>query len=206
MTNDVTGPAECVDGAISCEVRDNNGANTITNGTEGGAIDSGVGSVSITAVSNTIEIVKAIDQKIAELEQEADELRQFVQRLSVVSAKIEALKQSRAVLADETAEIFPPSNSSGGGNNTNNGVIQGSLAKHTPISRLLPGSIGSIALESMRDAGRPIHVKDILAHVHAKGKPEVTMATLVSTLCTYTTTGKVKRTAPSTYAVGDIPA
>ncbi len=69
------------------------------------------------------------------------------------------------------------------------------------VSRVVPGSIGATAIEVLRDAGRPLHLKELLVRVPARRKPALAEATLVSVLCGYVSSNKLKRTAPSTYAL-----
>jgi hypothetical protein len=121
-----------------------------------------------------------IDSKIKELEAETERLQPLVQRLGLIAAQLDTLRKAKSLLTD--------------GDGNGNGVA--------PIgSRIVPGSIGALALEVLRQAARPVHVKEILEQVRAKGKPNLAEATLVSTLCGYMNSGKIKRPAPSTYAL-----
>jgi hypothetical protein len=120
-------------------------------------------------------IVQALDAKIAELEREENRLQTAIQRLAAVKSDLDALRKTRALMAGGVSAM---------GVNGNGAAVshQGDRRKE---SRIVPGSIGYFALEVLREAGAPVHVKELLPRVRAKGKPELTESTLISVLCGY---------------------
>jgi hypothetical protein len=162
------------------------------------AIDPAGDSGSINSMVGTAEILRAIDVKIAELEREKERLQVVMRQLAAVVSKLDALKKSRAVLAETDLEIPPEAGSGPANGNGANGSPTPPIPGIT-VSRVVPGSIGAITLEILHQAGKPLKVDEILNSVHQKGKPDVTQATLVSTLSTYVSSGKLRRPAPSTY-------
>ena len=140
------------------------------------------------------DVVKALDAKIAQLESQAEELKLATQRLATVSANLDALRKTRALMAPEN------------GAGARNGSLFAPTSKEVQtggpvISRMVPGSIAATAFEVLREAGQPLHVKELLARVQAKRKGHLAEGTLVSVLCGYVREEKLKRTAPSTYGL-----
>ena len=181
----VTGPAfEGVDSAVTGG-QDNSGIDAVDSSIDCAAdlVYTGL------TMNNTTNITEVLDAKIKELEREAQELQRTIQRLNAVNMNLSALRQTRDLLAGTGEADIQNGNGS-----------SPAPASEVP-SRIVPGSIGALALEAMREAGKPMHVKELLTKVHAKGKPDVAMTTLVSTLCNYANSGKIKRPAPSTYAL-----
>jgi hypothetical protein len=166
------------------------------------AIDPAGDSGSINGMVGTAEILRAIDVKIAELEHEKERLQVVMRQLAAVVSKLDALKKSRAVLAETDLEIPPeagPGPASGNGNGTPPTPLM--PIPGVVVSRLVPGSIGATVFEILQQAGRPMKVDEILNAVRHKRKLDVSQATLVSTLSTYAKSGKLRRTEPSTYAL-----
>jgi hypothetical protein len=151
---------------------------------------------SINAMAGPTNITEVLDAKIRELEREAQELQGALQRIGVVNMNLNALRQTRALLAETQQTTTPTPNTNG-----NMPPIPSPIPREMNRSRIIPGSIGALALEVLREAGNPMHVKDLLAQVRAKGRPTLSEATLVSTLSGYANSGKIKRPAPSTYAL-----
>jgi hypothetical protein len=124
--------------------------------------------------------IAALDAEIAQLEDELD-----------------ALRRARSVMASRAVSnktVKQP---------TESPRTVGQRRATAIRSRMQPGSVGSIAIEILRDAGTPLPVSEILSRLHekqSKGK-KTSKATLVSTLCTYMNDGKLRRTAPSVYAL-----
>lgn len=141
-----------------------------------------------------LAVIEALNTKIAELEKEQADLQSAVRKLAEVSGKLAALRTSLAVLSagkDTTTTAT-----------TDSGLhLNGDTPSSLAASRLVPGSIGYLALEALRDAGKPLHVKELLPKIRAKGKPGLNERTLISVLCGYVNHGKLKRPAPSTYAL-----
>jgi hypothetical protein len=149
-------------------------------------------------------VVAGLDREIAQLEHEAGELQKMVQRLSAVTANLDAFRKVRAVVAAKMQA-------------TTDGAVQysngnGNQELFTPPAEKPPevgtkptlrtprqGSIGSLAIEALHRAGKPLHVNELLPSIQAQGKPALTQNTLVSTLCGYVDSGRLKRVSPSVY-------
>lgn len=135
-----------------------------------------------TASTNTTAATTALKEKISELERERVELQRSVQRLAEVSENLTALRKSLDVL--------------------NGNHHQPVAISDPPGTRpIVAGTVGWVVMQVLQETNRPMHVKDLLPEVRAKGKPHLKMATLVSQLCDYVKNGRLKRAAPSTYAL-----
>jgi hypothetical protein len=154
----------------------------------------------------------ALDNKIAELQRDAEKLQGLIQRLATVTADLDALRKARAVMASEmthsvNAEDHPASHTNGNGNSVlrlSQGILDDQNQPKTNLSSLrqpLQGSIGFLAIEVLRQAGKPLHVGELFPLVKAQGKPQLTENTLVSTLCNYVNSGRLKRISPSVYGL-----
>ncbi len=129
----------------------------------------------------TQNIITALDQKIAETEKELEKLRHAAELLPKVDTNLLALKRTRALLlGSDPDELGPKEN--------------GSSGIHSQS-----GSIGSVALEVLREIG-PLHVDDLLPRLESRGI-KTNKNTLAGTLVRYKKMGKVKRTKPNTFAV-----
>jgi hypothetical protein len=151
-------------------------------------------------------VVAGLDRRIAQLEREADDLQKAVQRLSAVTADLDALRKARAVMAAEmrVASDNPVLYSNGNGNPElfTRLVAKPPEVMAKPILRPpLQGSIGFLAIEALQPAGKPLHVNELLPVIQAQGKPALGQNTLVSTLCGYVDSGRLKRVSPSVYAL-----
>jgi hypothetical protein len=62
------------------------------------------------------------------------------------------------------------------------------------------GGTSQIMLDVLRSAGKPLHTRDVTEQVHARGGT-ATAATVAGMLGRWAKQGKVKRTAPNTFAV-----
>jgi hypothetical protein len=134
-------------------------------------------------------ITGALDTEIAKLEQRIKEIENVAQQLPAAKAELEAFRKVRARMAGEVES--PRLSANGTANAESNG---------NKPSRVVPGSIGALAIEILREAGKPVQIKELLAKVRERGKPNVSEGTLVSTLCWYLKGGKVTRPLPSMYA------
>jgi hypothetical protein len=111
------------------------------------------------------------------------EISKLEQQLSAVKARLEAYREIRTRMPSGVA---------------NNGNASGNSSQG---SRVDPNSIGSLAIGTLSEADSPLHVNELLTKLHAKGKPHLTKATLSSTLYTYVKAGKLRLTAPNTFAL-----
>jgi hypothetical protein len=166
-----------------------------------GVVDSDNGAIDLVDVpayndhmaypNNVADVLKA---KIRQLEEQALELQGAVSRLTTVNMNLSALRQTLALIETENTSAqngnMPPSPSPPSGP---------PIPAH--LSRIVPGSIGATIIEVLQQAGRPMRADEILMAVRQKGKAEVAQPTLASTLSTYVSTGKLKRTAPGMYAL-----
>jgi hypothetical protein len=135
-----------------------------------------------TAATNTAAATAAIKEKISEFEHERVELQRSVQRLAEVSENLTALRKSLDVL--------------------NGNHHQAVTISDPPGTRpIVAGTVGWAVMEVLQETNRPMHVKDLLPEVRTKGKAHLKMGTLVSQLCDYVKNGRLKRTAPNTYAL-----
>ncbi len=155
--------------------------------------------------SSDSPVVEALDAKIAELEREAQELQKAIQRLSSVSASLDALRKARAVMAAGSEPVDGSvAHTNGTGPQTQPPFLNvQDVPKPDILQRLTPGSIGFIAIEVLRQAGKPLHVDELLPLVQAQRKPKLAESTLVSTLCGYVNnkTPKLKRVSPNVYGL-----
>lgn len=131
------------------------------------------------------DVIEAIDAKIAETRREQERLRRAAELLPTVEANLTALLRSRAILSGEEPEATLASSSLG---------RQGGIAR--------TGSIGALAIEILRDAGRPLHVNELVTRLREKGN-KAAKHTVVGSLARYTKIGRMMRTAPSTYSLAD---
>ena len=131
----------------------------------------------------TKDVIEAIDTKIAETRREQERLRRAAELLPTVEANLTALLRSRAILSGEEPEETEAISS---------------LGQHRSTAR--SGSIGAMAVEILREAGKPLHVNDLAARLRAKGS-KAAKHTVVGSLARYTKIGRLRRTAPSTYAL-----
>jgi hypothetical protein len=148
-------------------------------------------------------VVTALDAKIAELEREAEKLQNMIQRLAAVSANLDALRKARAVMADEHGDGDLVARTNGSGASIQKPLLPIRIESKTdPALRPpLPGSIGFIAIEVLRRAAKPLPVAELLPLIQAEGKSKLSQNTLVSTLCGYVISGRLKRPSPSVYSL-----
>lgn len=131
----------------------------------------------------TKDVIEVIDSKIAETKRELERLRRAAELLPTVEANLTALLRSRALLSGEEPE---------------EGLSAPDDRKR--IRSALPGSIGALATDALREAGKPLHVDEILSRLRGKGS-KAAKHTVVGALARYTKIGRLRRTAPSTYAL-----
>ena len=134
-------------------------------------------------------VTDALNEKIAELEREHRDLQRHVQRLAEVTANLAALRKTLSLMSSRGT-----ANAASNGASADTETVPG----RRPVR---PGTVGFVVIEILREAGKPQHIKELLPKVRANGKPDVTLATLNSTLCDYANAGKLRRTKPSTYAL-----
>lgn len=129
------------------------------------------------------DVIEAIEAKIADTKREQERLRRAAELLPTVEANLAALIRSRAILSGEEPEEPSPD---------------------SPRSRergsAFPRSVGVLAVEALREAGKPLHVDELLLSLRTKGSIAA-KHTLVGALARYTNDGKLRRTAPSTYGL-----
>ena len=154
--------------------------------------------------------IKFLDGKIAETEQEVERLQQL---LTDVESDLRALRKARDVLAGEHAALGPlpaaghpeettslpqPTGASPGLDEVKRGEPVTPAGRSGGGSR--QGPIRSLILEILREAGKPLHVDELIERLQAAGK-HTDSATVTVTLAEYVKAGKLWRTAQGTYGL-----
>jgi hypothetical protein len=121
--------------------------------------------------------VKALDAMIADLTRELQLAQQAAQRLAMLVANLNALQMARNLLVHGTQATIP--------------IPAGGAT-------VIAGSVGFIALEILRDAGRPITVGELQALVRNK-RPDLNLQTLSGVLSQYVARGLIHRPNPAQY-------
>lgn len=130
------------------------------------------------------DVIDVIDSKIAETRHEQERLRRAAELLPTVNENLAALLRTRELLgAGKESEII---------------VATSDSVKQT--SGVPPKSIGALVVEALREAGQPLHVNELMNKLHVKGS-KVARHTLVGTLARYVKESRLRRTAPSIYAL-----
>lgn len=160
--------------------------------------------------------IQALNEKIEDLEKELFEAQRAASRIAWLESTLRALRQSRAVLTGEkwSPPTMPPPT-------TMQGAISAAeraayLARNAHVhgqDRVLPGmpppplprpvrEIGvpttTLIMSILREAGRPLHVGEIMAKLRERGC-EASQATIVGTLSRFVKDGKAQRPEESTY-------
>jgi len=136
------------------------------------------------------EAVKALDAKIAETERELERLQREAELLPVVSMNLQALRRSRAILAGENPDALPHESE----------AAEGAHIGRRASGGMVPGSVGSLAVEILRAAGKPLNARELTERIRARGK-KASMPTVVGALARYASKGILRRVGPSQYAL-----
>lgn len=141
------------------------------------------------------DALPAIDAKITEIERKVEELQRAAELLPLYRERLQALRITRAVMNGENPEssgsvVLTPE--------TGSMRITGGQVR----LQFTPGSVGAIAVEVLKEAGHPLHVRDLVTRINAKGK-RADKATIVGALSRYVTEGKMRRITPGTYALAE---
>jgi hypothetical protein len=140
-------------------------------------------------VADRQDVIAAIDTKIAEMQQELERLRRAAELIPLTEANLEALQRTRALFLGEHIQL------------QETGEV-----RRSNLSHMIPaGSTGGMTLEILREAGRPLHISELMRELRAKGSKS-SQDTVTGMLSRYITNKYVKRVATSTYALGDKPA
>ena len=131
------------------------------------------------------ETITAIDEKINETRVELDKLRRASELIPNVEANLEALTRTRSILLEE--------------NNHKN--IDGPVKRPAKRKRSA-NSIGAVSIEIIKEAGNPLHVKDLVPKLHARGK-QVNKATVAGALLRLAEEGLLRKVYPNTYDLAD---
>lgn len=124
-------------------------------------------------------VITTLDAKIAELE-----------------ATLDALRRTRAFFAAESGRAGMPITQT-----SVNAQGERSSGGQPPLQKQ---SIGTMIVDILHDAGRPVHVDELIVRLKAKGS-QASRATVMGTLSRYKTDGKLRRVAQNTYALKKSP-
>jgi hypothetical protein len=124
-------------------------------------------------------VITTLDAKIAEME-----------------ATLDALRRTRAFFAAEWGRAGMPITQT-----SVNAQGERSSGGQPPLQKQ---SIGTMIVDILHDAGRPVHVDELIVRLKAKGS-QASRATVMGTLSRYKTDGKLRRVAQNTYALKKSP-
>ena len=133
------------------------------------------------------DVVEALDAKILEAEKELERLKRIAAQIPQIEVDLQSLRRTRSMFGPKK-----PSNDVGSTTKT--------VAITTREPKLQPHSIGGLAVEILKESGRPMHVDDILPRLRSKGK-SASRASLVATLIRYMQDGVLTKTAANTFTL-----
>jgi hypothetical protein len=131
-------------------------------------------------------VVEALDVKIRDAEKELKKVKRLAESIPKLEADLQSLKRTRAMFTGKEASTKE--------------VSKEEVATHASQKKGEGQSIGNIALEIIKEAGRPVHVDDLLPKLKAK-REKTSRGSLVSTLIRYMQEGRLEKTAPNTFTL-----
>jgi len=142
-----------------------------------------------------IDFIEALDRQTEELVQELAELELIVKKAGMIEDQLRSLRQTRSLFVQAAPEsekivtsVTITDHDQMGSNNR--AVLDG----------LRHGSIADVACGLLREAGRPLHVTEVMRQLKSRGI-QTSKPTLVSALSRLTQAGKLDRTRESTYVL-----
>lgn len=148
------------------------------------------------------DLLAVLDGKIAAETKELEAAKRAAERISELTNDLFALKRARQLLAGDSsqsaqaliAEInAPPARTATGQNGSGSEVILPSEPAEI--------SIGASVLATLKAAGKPLKVEQLLSGVKVRGKPDLTYHTLSAVLSQYKAKGKIRRVRAGTYGL-----
>jgi hypothetical protein len=143
-------------------------------------------------MGDSVEGVRALDVKIAEIEEELERLRQL---LADVESNLHVLRKARVLLLGEDGrprEAQPLPEGSG--------TDEGRPATERSAVDTMPAPLATIILDVMREAGGPLATNELIERLRGRGK-DADPATVTNTVAQLVKAGKLWRTAPKTFGL-----
>ena len=128
--------------------------------------------------------VSVIDKKVDDIKNELNKLRQATKLIPILESDLKTLESAKLILI---------------GKNGSDREIK--IVIETPIKRQRarnPNSIGALTVQIIKEAGNPLHVKDIVSKL-AEKKKKATTVTVTGACVRLEREGVLKRTYPNTF-------
>jgi hypothetical protein len=145
-----------------------------------------------------VTVVTSLDAKIRETEAELETAKVSAARIPVLSARLEHLRETRALYADDTATPASGPKFDAVHVNRDGHVTTLLQIKGKPI----PGSLGDRLIRILAEIPTPAFIKDIQQAMASKG-PAVDYNNLSSQLSQYVKRGWIVRPSHGYYALPD---